>query len=98
MNESLFFLNMRNRFLDNPMVIKTEETHVISGFCHKVGEICTLLQRFAVWQFLADTTGQAICPIFQEHKIQDFLKFSALADVTNRMSQNISKELPLYVV
>jgi hypothetical protein len=90
---------MRNRFLDNPMVIKNRRNPcIISCFCHNIGDICTLMACFATWQFLADVTGQAIHPIFQDHKIQDFLDFSALADGTNRMSQNMGKELPLYMV
>jgi len=42
------------------------------------------------WQFLNDITGQAIGPIFKDHKIPDFL---TLVDGTDRLSLYFGKEL-----
>jgi hypothetical protein len=56
--------------------------YVISGFCHKVVEICALLGYYTVY------SGNSLLTY------RDTL---TLEDGTNRLSQNICEELPLYV-
>jgi hypothetical protein len=50
------------------------------------------------WQFLTDITKQAIGPIFKDNKIQDFFDFLTIADEIDKLSQNFSKELSLYMM
>ena len=54
-------------------------------------EICVLLRYYAARKFLTDVSGQLIGPIFMGQEIQKFV-----LDGTDTLSQNVSKEVPLY--
>ena len=48
------------------------------------------------WWLVTDVLGQHIYPIFKGQAVQKVFDYLTLEDGSNRLSQNISKELPLY--
>jgi hypothetical protein len=74
-----------------------------SGFRHDVEEICAFLGYYAAW------TGNSVqtfrdnlsVPSSRGRKSEEkafFLDFLTLEDRTDRLSRNVSTELPLYTV
>ena len=69
----------------------TGKVHVISGFCHEVDEICATLGYYAA------CSGSSLLT-FLGNLLFPSSGVLTPEDVTNSLSQNMGKELSLYVV
>jgi hypothetical protein len=52
--------------------------------------------RRVQWQFVADVSGQPIGAFFKGQAVQEIFDCLTTEDGTDRLSQNVDKELPFY--
>jgi len=75
MNEPVFFLNMKNRFIDNPLVIKTEETCALSQASATMQVRSVLFWGIMPRGVAFPYQHYRTSPIFKDHKNWRFLWF-----------------------